>query len=609
MAPRDFIGTVLGLGLRNVARVATYRASVRLKVSRAVRARAPLAEPPYFKPVSEPARDSHESLTRPEHILAFGWLAVQLGDSIPDWHANLVTGAPFPGKDAPWWEIADFDPQAGDIKAVWERSRLDWAMAFAQRARLGDARAIDLLNSWLWNWSRANPPFRGPNWKCGQEASIRVMHLGVAALLLSQVRGAPAGLRTLIATHLQRVEPTLSYAIGQDNNHGTSEAGALFIGGSWLIATGDARGARWERLGRKWLENRAVRCIEPCGTFSQYSSNYQRLALDTFSLAESWRRHLGLPAFSGALTERVRAATLWMASLTDPTSGDVPNVGANDGACLLPLAGTAIRDFRPSVNLASALFLDRIAFAAPRSAIAWLAWLRIPPPTQQLDLRGSRVFADGGFAVLRRGDGMALLRFPRFRFRPSQADALHVDLWVAGECLLADGGTYSYALRSHPPGDLAATRSHNTIEFDARDQMPRLGRFLYGAWLREDSTDVMEDSGEASSFRAGYTDHCGVRHVRRVQLREGVLQVADEIAGFRERAVLRWRLQPGAWEVQGSSAVCGNRRLTFESSMPIRRIELTQGYASLHYLRFTPVPVVEVEMGRAGSITSTYRWA
>jgi hypothetical protein len=61
-----------------------------------------------------------------------------------------------------------------------------------------------------------------------------------------------------------------------------------------------------------------------------------------------------------------------------------------------------------------------------------------------------------------------------FRFRPSQADALHLDFWLAGSNVLRDAGSYSY--NTEPewlnvfPGHNA---SHNTVQFDDRDQMPR----------------------------------------------------------------------------------------------------------------------------------------
>lgn len=195
----------------------------------------------------------------------------------------------------------------GDIKLIWELSRMDWVLALAQRTRQGDAAALDRLNNWLRDWCQHNPPYLGPNWKCGQEASMRVMHLAMAAMILGQVQQPATGLRDLVQLHLRRIAPTVQYAMAQDNNHGTSEAAALFMGGSWLAAFGVAEGAQWARTGRRWLENRAARLIGPQGSFSQYSLNYHRVMLDTFCMAEVWRRQLvGLPAFSALWQARVR---------------------------------------------------------------------------------------------------------------------------------------------------------------------------------------------------------------------------------------------------------------------------------------------------------------
>ena len=74
--------------------------------------------------------------------------------------------------------------------------------------------------------------------------------------------------------HLRRIAPTIRYAIAQDNNHGTSEAAALFIGGTWLALLGEPAGRRWAVRGRRWLEDRAGRLIGVDGSFSQYSLNY-----------------------------------------------------------------------------------------------------------------------------------------------------------------------------------------------------------------------------------------------------------------------------------------------------------------------------------------------
>jgi len=141
----------------------------------------------------------------------------------------------------------------------------------------------------------------------------------------------------LVTLHLRRIEPTLSYAIAQNNNHATSEAAALFIGGSWLDKLGHAEGRHWQRTGTRLLDDGARRLIAHDGSFSQYSVNYHRLMLDTLSLSEVWRRCWDLPLFSDEFYSRAASASAWLRTMVDPATGDAPNIGGNDGANLLQL--------------------------------------------------------------------------------------------------------------------------------------------------------------------------------------------------------------------------------------------------------------------------------
>jgi hypothetical protein len=538
-----------------------------------------------------------------------------LTDAPPDWLANPLNGerVASPGRD--WWQIPDFDPAVGDIKLIWELSRMDWVIAFSQRAHRGDQASLDKLNTWLADWCENNPPYKGPNWKCGQEASIRVMHLAMAALILGQVRTAAKGLREFVRVHLQRVTPTVQYAMAQDNNHGTSEAAALFMGGSWLAALGDPEGERWASIGRRLLEDCAARLIGPQGSFSQYSLNYHRVMLDTFCMAEVWRRHLALPAFSECWQSRALTATQWLRHLVNPVNGDGPNVGANDGARLLQLTETPYRDYRPSVGLAMALFAEQRAFPQSDECDQVLYWLGLPLPHAVAPLPKSSVADDGGFAVLRCGKAMAMLRYPRFCFRPSQADALHLDLWLGPDNLLRDAGTYSYNTDQQWARYFGGTASHNTVQFDERDQMPRLSRFLFGNWLKTNDVQPLMDSNQAFKFGAGYKDGNGACHHRQIRLETGRLQVVDQVHGFATKAVLRWRLQPGDWHLHLTSHGLllvldpdETFTLSVSSSTPVVRCELVQGWESRHYLDKTVLPVLEVEVRQAGAMTTEVLW-
>lgn len=604
--------TALAIGVPNIARVLVYRLALATGRGWVCRLHGQAARGPFFAPPppsTTPATDRSDG----QPLLLFGWHPIDLAGPPPDWLANPLTGQRIADPLRNWWTIPDFDPAVGDIKPIWELSRFDWVLAFALPARGCDraagARALEQLNGWLDNWCESNPPYQGPNWKCGQEASLRVIHLAAAALVLQQAQHPLPGLRALLALHLARIAPTVSYAMAQDNNHGTSEASALFIGGSWLMALGHAGARRWMDDGRKLLENRVARLVASDGTFSQYSLNYHRLMLDTLSIAELWRRQMQLSAFSDRWYERTRAAAHWMFRMVDPLSGDGPNVGANDGAWILRFGASSDRDFRPSVQLAMVLFARQCAYQGEGAWNGALALLGLAVPSTSLGAPESHDGDAGGFAVLRQGTAMAMLRYPRFRFRPGQADALHVDLWRDGDNLLRDAGTYSYNTANRWLAYFGGTASHNTVAFDDRDQMPRIGRFLFGRWLTTEMSLPMNDDGSGVCFGAGYEDAWHAHHHRRLRLHPGGLDVVDSVYGFADKATLRWRLRPGPWKVDGCQASLDGHVLTVSSSVRITRCVLVDGWESTRYLRKSQIPVLEVEIRQPGTFTSSYRWA
>lgn len=602
--------TALSLGVMNLWRVLVYRLGVKSGINPVRSLVANVPEGPFFD--APRIMQGVDGLPLPTNwwssLRYFGAFDIPFGVAVPAWHANPLSGQAIAQPDRPWWQIPDFDGRVGDIKGVWEASRFDWVIACAQQAAAGNSEALQRLEVWLADWCRSNPPYLGPNWKCGQEASIRVMHLAMAARLLGQQSAPTIALLDLVDLHLQRIAPTISYAVAQDNNHGTSEAAALFIGGSWLAAQRPAsRGKHWAAMGRKWVENRVARLVSPDGSFSQYSANYHRVMLDTLSMAELWRRDLSLPPFSAVFQSRAKAAAEWLRQLARD-NGDVPNLGANDGARLLPLSNTDYRDYRPLVQLATVLFAGQSAYTGEGSWNEPLQWLGIEVPATVAPPLASRLMDDGGFACLHKGQAFALLRYPRFRFRPSQADALHLDFWLAGSNVLRDAGSYSYNTEPEWLNYFPGTASHNTVQFDDRDQMPRLSRFLFGNWLKVAGKPAFSSSLERDCVEVAYRDGWGARHGRKVTLEAGRLVVDDQVSGFRNKAVVRWRLMPGEWRQEGNVWRNGNLRLSISTELPVQRMAVVQGWESRYYLQKTPLPVLEIEVSRPGAIRSVIEW-
>ena len=199
-----------------------------------------------------------------------------------------------------------------------------------------DKRYLDALNAWIQSWCDSNPVNGGSNWLCSQEASIRLLH-ALQVWQLSDfsdlIPSYTSQRAAFVATHLERISSTVLYAEAQDNNHWTSEAAALFIGGSWLASTKSsyALAEATAKTGRRALECSVNRLVLQDGSFAQHSLTYHRLLLDTLVQVELWRRLLALDPFTDQFSHRCSAATSWLL-LVDPISGDGPNLGSNDGA-------------------------------------------------------------------------------------------------------------------------------------------------------------------------------------------------------------------------------------------------------------------------------------
>ena len=599
--------TMPRLGLGNVARVAAYRASLKNPLSSIRRlADNPPAAPkgPFFDMARKAADKALEPIAPPP---LFGFHPLEPRVEAPGWFVNPLTQAIFQDVEKPFYKIADFNEEVGDIKLIWELSRFNWVIDLAARA-VSDTQNqesyIARLESWLGDWTSQNPPFQGPNWKCGQESSLRVLHLLMASVLLGVDKAPQAGLKTLIVQHLQRIEPTQSYAKAQDNNHGTSEATALFIGGAWLQSLGDKRGRKWASQGRSLLENRTRYLIMDDGCFSQYSVNYHRMMLDTLSYAKWWQTRLKAPSFSQAFKRKACLAADWLYRMADTETGDVPNMGANDGAHILNVASANYRDYRPSVAIAFAVFKNERAYPNVESVERQLGAFNLSPssPLKSVEIKSDG--KSGGFAALNDGNFRAYFRYPKFRFRPPQSDLLHIDLWHKGRNILRDGGTYSYNAGDEALSYFGGTASHNTIQFEGRDQMPRLGRFLFGAWAK-----TINWASSNTYIQAGYKDHKGAIHTRRLELDNNGCNVIDQISSRSDRATLRWRFDPNVFGNLPSLNASSSKTLSIaadgftvdiqcEHPFTARWIE---GWGSRHYYHKTALPVLEIVLERVTS--------
>ncbi len=536
----------------------------------------------------------------------------------PNWFLNLSNDSEFSQLNSYWYEIEEFSSDAGDIKTIWELSRMSWAPLLAANSRFEDKASIDLLNNLLIDWNDKNPFLIGPNWICAQEAGFRVLNLLLAKVVLAKNVNTTENFDYLIQIHLERINITSSYAKAQNNNHSITEGAALFLGGLVVANASNGFSGKMISKGRKLIEQAASKLIAQSGGFSQYSISYHRLVLEILTVVELLRRSFDTPTFSDQFYSKLKIATLWLFYLTDKRTGNAPNIGGNDGAWLLFSPHGNILDYRPAVNLAGAVFCRQKMFTDANVCDLWEKLMDIQksdfPVAESKDLFDEET----GFASMNVGDARLIFRFPAFDFRPSHTDFLHVDFWIKGRNVLRDGGSFSYNCRNDFLDYFTGLHSHNTIEIKGSAPMVRLSRFLFGNWPSTKSIKRFNTNEGSKSVSATYCIPRMYEHKREIQLFANKLVVSDEISILNKSntGVIRWRLEPAKWkltkkgirEVGLGSADKNNPSFTFTTSSEIIGAQILEGYESLRYLEKNIVPVVQVEFRVPGSFQTHIRF-
>ena len=404
--------------------------------------------------------------------------------------------------------IPDFQFPIRDIKFIWEPARFGWAYTLGRAYYLNQNEAYaEAFWKYFEQFSGANPPNMGPHWMNGQEVSIRLMALVWAGQIFETAAASSverrAHIADSIALHAIRIPSTLVYARAQNNNHLVTEAAGLYTAGLALPDHPDA--PKWRALGWRWLNWAFRHQISSYGEYIQHSTNYHRVMLQS----ALWVDAIKDVDWPGLTFQSLGRATHWLFSLLDPASGRTPNLGANDGALILPLAMTPFNDFRPTVQAAARAFLR---FQMPGGEWDEMSlWLGLDEHEKTYE--SSLYLADH----LHGPNSWAYLRTTQFPSRLGHMDQLHLDLWWRGLNVAQDAGTYRY--NANPPWDnpLVTSRVHNTVTVDGQDQMTRGGRFMTLDWFPAYSKSVVpiDESvlGQVMAYHDGYP---GVRHERTV---------------------------------------------------------------------------------------------
>jgi hypothetical protein len=479
-----------------------------------------------------------EDRATPPPVVLYGGLSLHLGVP-PAWHRHPLTGHQH-DPTAHWSELNDDSAAAGDIKDVWELSRLGWLYPLVRRwARTGDEDAAELVWQVIEDWVRGNPTFRGPNWMCGQETSLRAI---TVLFLMNALETSPASTPArrematrLVAASVARVVGALSYAESQRNNHAVSEAGFLW---SSTYLTQGLPGSEGLRRRAAGALTEAVRDqFAPDGSYAQHSPTYQRTALHVLLWCLYVARRVGAPPPDGVADAVARSVPFLRSLMVPGTDGRMPNMGGNDGGLVFDLAPVEIGDFRALLSHAAAATGQGSGLPeGPWDEEArWFGLLPsaapplLPAPSETCH-------------ALTRGEVHAVLRAGRLRHRPAHADQLHTDIWFDGRPVAVDAGSYRYT--SLPPwgNALAAEHVHNLPTRAEAPQARRSGRFFWSAWA-EARVEWVHHGSDVGAILARMDLPDGTTVRRLVATTSDAVVVIDEATA---PVIVRWNFALGS---------------------------------------------------------------
>jgi len=422
--------------------------------------------------------------------------------------ANRILGNEYPAFGASWLPLI-FDGHMqefhwthaekifkNDIKWIWEPARFTWGILLARAYLINkNERYVSFFWEKFDEFQRVNSVNFGLNWVSGQEIALRLIAFTFCVnIFRNSQTTTKENIESLLAfayQHAQRIPLTFSYAIAQKNNHLVSEAAGL-ITAAYLFPD-DRNAKKWQHQGITWMNRIIETHFYPNGSYLQQSTNYHRLVLQLLIWVELITRNSnnGLNFSNQATLFR---AIMWLYHFTDSISGEMANLGHNDGANIFPTVSGNFRQAADTVQLASFVFLGEKIYASKE-------W------DDLLNLFASGMSGQGlvepspcDFCIKVNQENWSTLRAVKYKARPAHADQLHIDIWRSGKNIICDQGTFSY--NAPPPWDnrLGATRYHNTISIDLQDQMLRTGKFRWQNWSEAEISELKLSTQLSSKY-------------------------------------------------------------------------------------------------------------
>ena len=451
-----------------------------------------------------------------------------------DWVTNPDTGYRY-DINRHWTEIEDLNREAGDIKFTWEKSRFSYLYTIMRYDYHFDEDHSAFVFHEIEGWIEKNPINQGPNYKCSQETSLRILNWTFALYFYRNSVNLTEELfqkmMHSIYWQVRHVRSNIHFSrISVRNNHAITETLTLYLTSLLYPFFPDADERK--KKGKAWFEDEIAYQVYEDGTFLQFSMNYHRVVIQllTWAVGLAEKNH---ERYKEVVYERAYKSVDFLYQCQEESNGWLPNYGSNDGALFFRLSQNNYRDYRPQLDALHQMLTGKKLYAEDYEDKNWYGITLEKYPAIERKY-GSISYPVSGYYLIREHDTLTFVHCGDYKDRPAHADNMHIDVWYKGENVLLDAGSYKYNTTPELTKYFGGSESHNTVMLGDNDQMLKGGRFIWYFWPRNAKAVLSETDyafvfdGQVNVFR-----HLGkdILHVRKVvkHKNEPQWEVTDEI--------------------------------------------------------------------------------
>lgn len=508
-----------------------------------------------------------------------GYGTVDLGRH-PKWNLDFVSGLDWPHVPLENGNCTRFD--GSDVKAPWELSRLQFLPVLGKAHVLtGNEPYREEAKRLLSRWLKDNPVGVGVNWSIAMEAALRGVSICLLLSLLAPFRPTEkqwvADVTRSLWEHMTYIEAHLEFSHLMRSNHYLSNILGLYCIAVFL----DGSGMREKRQQyRQRIEAEILHQVYEDGGDFEASIGYHVLVAQMFTCALLLTRADGATPGENFL-ERLRGMHDYLSSMAS-SSGQLPNVGDCDDGRVELLLDDLEQMLRTPVEQRNSLqvanFLSQGAHLFQNGFQP--EGIQNTAPAEAASAKIT-VFPQSGIAIARaRRADLLFFAIPNGidgKGSHTHNDKLSVVLRVDGQEALCDSGTGCYTRDPVLRNRLRATRVHNTVIVDDREQNTidhqRAGLFRIGNEAKVSLIDQGVEQG-IPFVRASHTGYraLGIEHTRTIQLPKNaeMAVIEDHLSGDGKHSFeVNFQIAPG-WSVakierKAAEIVChlsGPKKLT-----------------------------------------------